>query len=195
VSRIDPLSTVPSSEEAVLVAERLSVLLEARRAGSSRADTGAIDGDVIGARHSGRLLGNLLLTRAYIVESELDYALQRQASTGGALGEILVDLGLITERDLVHLLAEQLRMEVVDPARIEGDPAILALLPGSDARQRAALPWRRIDEHIDVAMADPTDGDAVAELMRLLGGPLRLYLAPRADIEAAVDRLYERRDS
>jgi hypothetical protein len=193
VSRIDPLPAVPSSEEAALVAERLSALLEARRAPSS--GTGAVTADVIGARHSGRLLGNLLLTRAYIVESELEYALQRQASTGGALGEILVDLGLITERDLVYLLAEQLRMEVIDPARIEGDPAILALIPGSDARRRAALPWRRVDEHIDVAMADPTDGEAVGELMRMLGGPLRLYLAPRADIEAAVDRLYEKSDS
>ena len=115
--------------------------------------------------------------------------------TGGALGEILVDLGLITERDLVYLLAEQLRMEVVDPTRIDPDPATLALLPKSEAQRRAVLPWRRVDEHIDVAMANPTDGEAVAELMQLLGGPLRLFLATRADIDAAVDRFYDENDS
>jgi len=187
VSRIE--RTPSSSDEAVVVAERLSALLERTRAGAG------VEADVIGARHSGRLLGNLLLTRAYIVEAELQYALERQAAIGGALGEILVDLGLITERDLVHLLAEQLRMEVVDPARIEGDPATLALLPKSEAQRRAALPFRRVDQHIEVAMANPTDGEAVAELMRLLGGPLRLFLATRADIDAAVERLYDEPDS
>jgi MshEN domain len=193
VSRIEPSAPDSSSDEAVLVAERLSALLERKRAGATSAEV--VTAVVIGARHTGRLLGNLLLTRAYLVEAELRFALERQATTGESLGEILVDLGLITERDLVHLLAEQLRMEVVDPTRIEGDPATLALLPKSEAQRRAALPFRRVDEHIDVAMANPTDGEAVAELMRLLGGPLRLFLATRADIDAAVERIYGAGDS
>jgi len=194
VSRIEPPPPAPASDEAVLVAERLSALLERTRAVG--ATGGAVaTADVIGARHSGRLLGNLLLTRAYIVEAELEFALERQAATGGALGEILVDLGLITERDLVYLLAEQLRMDVVDLTRIDGDPALLAKLSKAEARRRGALPWRRVDEHIDVAIANPTDGDAVAELMQLLGAPLRLFLATRADIDAAIERLYDESDS
>jgi hypothetical protein len=194
VSRRERLSPAPSSEEAVLVAERLSALLERRRAESSSTTAGT-SATVIGARHSGRLLGNLLLARAYLVETELEYALRRQAETGGALGEILVELGLITERDLVELLAEQLRMELVDPARIKGDPALLARVPREDARRRAAVPWRRADGHVDVVMADPTDDDAVGKLMTALGEPLRLYLATRADIERAVERLYGRSDA
>lgn len=194
MSRIEPPPPAPASDEAVLVAERLSALLERTRAVG--ATGGAVaTADVIGARHSGRLLGNLLLTRAYIVEAELEFALERQAATGGALGEILVDLGLITERDLVYLLAEQLRMDVVDLTRIDGDPALLAKLSKAEARRRGALPWRRVDEHIDVAIANPTDGDAVAELMQLLGAPLRLFLATRADIDAAIERLYDESDS
>ena len=43
---------------------------------------------------------------------------------------------------------------------------------------------------MDVAIADPTDDDTVAELMGILGAPLRLFLATRADIDAAVDRYY-----
>lgn len=188
MSRSEPVSPTSSSDEAVLVAERLSALLERRRAASgSRA---VVTGTVIGARHSGRLLANLLLTRAYLVDSELQYVLRRQAETGGALGEILLELGLISERDLLDLLAEQLRMDVVDPARLDVDRATLALLPEDDARRHAALAWRRSDGHIDVVVADPTDEDAVRDLMTRLGAPLRLFLATRAGIEAAVDRAY-----
>jgi hypothetical protein len=99
-------------------------------------------------------------------------------------------LGLITERDLLDLLAEQLRIDVVDPARLDVDRATLALLPAEDARRYAALAWRRVDGHIDVVMADPTDEAAVRDLMTRLGAPLRLFLATRAAIEAAVDRFY-----
>ncbi len=194
-----------AQEEAILIAERLAALVESRRTGSQpgppveaaatpparrpAARSGPSAG-VDGARHSGRLLGNLLLTRGFLVESELSFALARQATTGGPIGQILVDLGLITDRDLVELLAEQLRMQVVDLARVEFGEGVAGLLAQSEARRLAALPLRRVNGQIDVAIADPTDDDAVAQLRETLGAPLRLFLATRADIEVAVNRLY-----
>jgi hypothetical protein len=192
-------------EEAVLIAERLSALVESRRrdveparpdpapapsVAAPAAAAAAASRGIVGARHSGRLLGNLLVTRGYIVESELRYALARQSTTGGPIGQILVDLGLITDRDLVELLAEQLRMQVIDLVRVKCDPALRTRLSKVDARRLAALPLRLVDGHIDVAVADASDEDAVGELMALLGAPLRLFLATRADIDGAIDRLY-----
>jgi hypothetical protein len=172
-------------EEARLIAERLAALVESRR---RRPDLPVAR--VVGARHSGRLLGNLLLTRGFLVEPELKYALTLQATTGEPIGEILVGLGLISERDLVELLAEQLRLEVVDLHRAECDRSVAFRLPELVARRMRALPLRRRGEHIDVVMADPTDDDAVGELTERLGASLRLFLAPRSEIEAAIDRLY-----
>ncbi|MCU1464887.1 MAG: type secretory pathway, ATPase PulE/Tfp pilus assembly pathway, ATPase PilB [Actinomycetia bacterium] len=173
-------------EEARLIAERLAALVESRRARPATAFA-----PVMGARHSGRLLGNLLLTRGFLVEPELNYALARQATTGAPIGEVLVELGLISERDLVELLAEQLRMEVVDLTRVECDRSVALRLPEYVARRLGALPVRRAGERIDVVIGDPTDDEAVRELTVRLGSPLRLLLAPRADIDAAIDRLYD----
>jgi Type II secretion system (T2SS), protein E, N-terminal domain len=173
-------------DEARLIAARLAALVESRRARP------AVPGArVVGARHSGRLLGNLLLTRGFLVAPELDYALARQATTGAPIGEVLVELGLISERDLVELLAEQLRMEVADLRRAECDRSVAFRLPEHVARRLGALPLRRAGEHVDVVMADPTDDEAVGELTERLGAHLRLLLAPRADIDAAIDRLYD----
>src|SRR5689334_16218380 len=84
-------------EEARLIAERLAALVASRKADAGTADGPAhpaavarpatasrpdTDAGVQGARHSGRLLGNLLLTRGFIVESELQYALSLQAQAG-----------------------------------------------------------------------------------------------------------------
>lgn len=178
-------------EEALLIAERLAALVESRRRGAAPepAPTAPVGG-VVGARHTGRLLGNLLLTRGFLVEAELQYALTRQGNSGEPIGQILVDLGLITDRDLVELLAEQLRMDVVDLRRVDFDPAIVFRLPEQTARRLAALPLRRVDGQIDVAIVDPTDDDGVGELTALLVEPLRLFLATRADIDAAIARFY-----
>jgi hypothetical protein len=187
----DPLPPpLTREQEAILIAERLAALVESRRAGSTPPSSAPRSSDVVGARHSGRLLGNLLLTRGFVVEAELRYALARQASTGDPLGEILVDLGLITDRDLVELLAEQLRMQVVDLRRVDFDRATVALVSKHDAHRLGVLPIRQVEGRIEVAIADPYDEDAVDELMRRLGAPLRFLLATRADIDAAADRLY-----
>jgi hypothetical protein len=159
---------------------------------TARPETGGTtDAGVEGARHSGRLLGNLLVTRGFVLESELQYALSLQAQSGHPIGQILIELGLITERDLVELLAEQRRMQVMDPARVVCDDDMLARLPKADAHRLCALPIRITDGKIDVVISDPSNGNAVAELMNLLGGRLRLFLATRAAIDAAIDRVYD----
>jgi MshEN domain len=198
-------------EEAELIAERLAALVASRKASGepapappklasrndrpprakapSESDPAAHAG-VEGARHSGRLLGNLLVTRGFVHESELQYALSLQAESGHPIGQILVALGLISEDDLVELLAEQRRMKVMDPARAVCDAEMLARLPKADAHRLCALPIRLTDGKIDVVIADPSNGNAVTELMNLLGGRLRLFLATRAAIDAAIDRVY-----
>jgi hypothetical protein len=210
-----PATAMPPSptreEEARLIAERLAALVASRKANRVAAAPPAplpvrpdrapkteapspagpaSDPGVPGTRHTGRLLGNLLVTRGFVTEDELQYALSLQAESGHPIGQILVELGLITEGDLVELLAEQRRMQVVDPARVKCDAELLARLPKADAHRLCALPIRVADGQVDVAIADPSNGNAIAELMNLLGGRLRLFLATRAAIDAAIDRVY-----
>ena len=136
-----------------------------------------------------------MLTRGFIVEGELQYTLQRQASTGGPIGEILVDLGLITERDLLELLAEQLRMEVVD-RRASMPTGTLSLIPKTGPR--SASPRCRCGASTVRSRSRwPTRPTAKrsGELTRLLGSRCACSWRTRADIEAAVERLYDESDS
>lgn len=54
-------------------------------------------------------LGRLLVNRGYISEQQLESALTQQRETGQRLGEVLVCLELITERDLERTLKHQTR--------------------------------------------------------------------------------------
>jgi hypothetical protein len=197
----DPISA--AREEAERVAQRLEELVAVRRAqaplpkrdaasvSSARATNGPVsEGLVVGARHSGRLLGNLLVDRGFATSEQIHFALAKQHDSGLPLGQILVEFGMLDERALVELLAEQLRMDTINFRRTPIDSATCSLLPQQDARRLCALPVSRTGQHIDVAISDPTNNDVVREIIQTLRSPVRLLLATRPEIEATIDSFY-----
>src|SRR4051812_2872266 len=131
-------------------------------------------------RHSGRLLGSLLVTRGLLVESQLDFALAHQAAHGGRLGEVVVELGLVSDRAVVEILAEQLRIDVLDVNRTSMDLKLRVYLGVGDANLLRAVPYRSIDGVIEVAVADPTIEDLVEQLTQLMHVPVRLVMTTKS---------------
>jgi MSHA biogenesis protein MshE len=136
------------------------------------------------------LLGNLLVLRGLIVQSELEAALARQERSGERLGAILVAAGYISEQDLVEMLADQYRMPTIDLGRTRLDPTAIGSLSRNDARRYRAVPVRFHHSGVDVAIADPADARTVEFLIHALHAPVHLYLAPLVDINAAIDRVF-----
>jgi hypothetical protein len=59
--------------------------------------------------HQDIRIGQLLLMREFITHEELEQALQRQEQSGEKLGEILIQLGSCTQRQIARILEEQQR--------------------------------------------------------------------------------------
>jgi type IV pilus assembly protein PilB len=135
-------------------------------------------------------LGALLVERGDLSGQQLRDALGAQTSGGKRLGEILVELGVISERVLSSALAEQVGLEAIDLSRARPDIAIVGLMPEEEARALGALPLRKVGERIEVAIADPLDRELQSKLIALLHAPVRLLVAPLADINYAIDRAY-----
>jgi MshEN domain len=177
--------TDPEHPEILEVLEALEQLAARRPAVDAAASS---DG---GPRHSGRLLGNLLVLRGYVVADELQSLLESQARSKKRLGEIAVERGLISERVLAELLAEQQRLPLIDLAWTRIDRAVACALPYWQARQMGALPTRRLrDGCIEVAIADPTNRDVLEQLHRILGPSLRLGVAPASAIACMLEEIW-----
>ncbi len=135
-------------------------------------------------------LGALLVERGDLSGQQLRDALGTQTSGGKRLGEILVELGVISDRALSSALAEQAGLDAVDISRARPDIAIVGLLSEEKARELRALPLRKVGGRIEVAIADPLDHELQPKLIALLHAPVRLMVAPPADIAYAIDRAY-----
>jgi hypothetical protein len=102
-------------------------------------------------------LGALLREAGLLDPAEIDFALVRAKEEGRRLGEIVIEYGLVTQNDIVRLVAEQRGLPYVDIASLAVDPAAAKLLPADYAREVRTLPIGFMRGLPVVALADPSD--------------------------------------
>jgi hypothetical protein len=137
-------------------------------------------------------IGELLVEAGVISHLQLSDALQHQREHGGRLGTNLVELGLIDEKTLAGVLARQLSIPSATAAQLERcSPAAIRLLSPGAAERLRAVPLREDQGKLWVAMADPTDPNAIGELSKATGKPVRAMVAPELLIQYALERYYK----
>ena len=116
-----------------------------------------------GAQH----LGDLLVKRGLVTTEQIEQALEKQQSSGGRLGELLIEMGFVDERVLVNVLAEFFGMPVADLRRYKPDPEALALVSEDVARQNMAMPISLHDDGLHVAAVSYTHLDVYKRQAKL----------------------------
>ncbi|MEQ8280027.1 MAG: hypothetical protein RMA76_42790 [Deltaproteobacteria bacterium] len=135
-------------------------------------------------------LGEMLVQGHHITQAQLDQALEAQKLHGRRLGSNLVEMGFITASGLARFLGRQLGMPSV--TRIDDvDEAVLRRVPKDIVRRLRVFPLA-IDEdgHLELAMEDPLDVDAVRVVERLTGLKIRPVVAPESTLTYAMSRFY-----
>lgn len=139
-------------------------------------------------------LGEMLLERQLVSSEDLQRALELQKERGEKIGKILIDGGYCAARDVMAVLAEQLRVPLIT---IEGPPAVS---PETDKlsprflRQFRCLPIALHDSTVTLAMADPLDFETLSAVRTFTGLRVDPVLAPEQEILDAVDKYYGETD-
>ncbi len=132
-----------------------------------------------------RPLGEMMVDAGLIDQRQLGEALDEGARTGLRLGEVVVGHGWASEEDVGRLLAEQWGLSYVDRASIWFDAEALARLSREDAQRLEALPTRIEEGRVVVAVAEPTENQ-IDELRRVIGEDPVLIVVPRTALEAGL---------
>ena len=169
-------------------AERQAMEAAARELALASAAASAAPVERVQQLSKGRL-GAFLIERNLITEPELDQGLARQEESGGKIGEVLVEMGVIDDRQLVEALSAFLGVPVSNLRRENVEADAIALIPEQMARENMAVPLRVGPDGLDVAVAEPSE-DLRAALSTQAGQPVRLMLAPMSDIRWAIDSNY-----
>ena len=135
-------------------------------------------------------LGESLVEAGLINLAQLDEALARKTTTGERIGEALVALGYITERDLVRTLAKDADIPFLEASDLRIDPGVLALVPAPVARGNNLVPLRADGRALVVAMGNPFDIGVIRSLERSSGRQIRTVTGDPLIIAQLVESHY-----
>ncbi len=138
-------------------------------------------------------LGELLLEHKVITPGQLEVALEQQRREGGRVGTHLVNLGIMTELELLGFVARQLNLMLLDLNQIQIDKNAVKLLSEVYARRYRALVIEADDHEATVVLSDPADLDTQDAITHLLAPrEIQLAVAPHSQLLALYDQLYRR---
>lgn len=135
-------------------------------------------------------LSQLLLEEGYLKRADYEKALKRQWEKGGSLEENLVDLGFLSEDDLIKLLVKHFGVHYLDLSRLEIDPEAVFHIPLRVALAHKAIAVRKSKNSLAVAMANPLDATALAEIKKVTDLRIYPFVSRISDIEKAISTIY-----
>jgi len=156
-------------------------------------DTGKeIEKEAIKRRKRRYFLGEMLIEAKAITQKQLDEALDIQSKTGERLGNILRNLGYISEDVLLETLSEQLgipRINFADIGEISDDT--LRLIPAFIIRRHNLIPISLKDDTLTIAMSDPLDIFAIDDVSLFVGDyRINPVIAFEDDIRKTIDKYF-----
>ena len=168
---------------------------------AGRAPTAAIDAPredgTNGPGQAHNPLGHILLTHGALTDQELEVALAEQRARGGRIGELLIESGTVSEKDLTRAVATQANRPVIEPEDLLALPPperLLERFPREAAEATLILPISINEEQrsVGLAVVDPFDDRAILETKVVLGvNDVTLFITPQSGIREAIRRWYE----
>ncbi|WP_028317217.1 hypothetical protein [Desulfobulbus elongatus] len=133
-------------------------------------------------------LGELLIDAGLITAEDCNRALKMQVGGNRRLGRILVKMGVITSDQLLETLSAQFNSPIISIAQ-EYDSSAKGLLPRYLCTKYDVFPLSlEGDRILRVAMADPSDVEAITDIENFTGKAVQPCLARQTDIQQATKR-------
>lgn len=138
-----------------------------------------------------RKFGQVLVDLGFITEDVLWDILEEQKKTPGELiGQTAVRLGLINQEMVTQALAEQWGMEVIDLKNTNIPAAVIDMVPQTMCELYKLIPISFVNDVLTVALADPGTANALDDLRNLLAHEVKGVISNPTDVLEALGRYY-----
>lgn len=132
------------------------------------------------------MINNKLVTRR-----EIEKALKIQKEKGLSLKQVLINEGIVKEKDLLSLFAKELYIPPLDISRYKIDKNIIDLIPKRVASQYHLIAISRIGNTLTVGMSDPLNIFALDDVKALTGYEIHPVMCLDSEIEKSIAKYYK----
>lgn len=135
-------------------------------------------------------LGKMLLMNGLITVDQLEYALKIQKQKGKKLGDTLIELGYLQEKDLMKILSSRLKVAFVEIEKVTVKQEACDLLTQDYCLKHSVLPIDLTEKGIVVATVDPMNFFLADDIRLKTGKNVRFVMATQEDIESHIPEFY-----
>ncbi|MEA3368986.1 MAG: ATPase, T2SS/T4P/T4SS family, partial [Candidatus Ratteibacteria bacterium] len=135
-------------------------------------------------------LNEILIEGEIISTEQLKKALEVQDKEGGRLGQILVKLGFITEKDLIACLSQHLNIPPINLNRYKISAEVLKIIPEHVSRHYQLIPVSLVGKTLTVAMADPLNIFAMDDIKVMTGYNIDPIITTSEEILEAISKYH-----
>lgn len=133
-------------------------------------------------------LGAILTDKGLATSEQVDEALRVQVGGNRRLGYILLKMGIISDDQLMDVLSQQMDVPIITIDQ-EYSSEVKSVLPKYLCQKYTVLPVSKGNSNIlNIAMIDPSDDAAIADIEGYTGMVVKPMLARGNDIAAAINR-------
>ncbi|MCA9311704.1 MAG: Flp pilus assembly complex ATPase component TadA, partial [Phycisphaerales bacterium] len=133
-------------------------------------------------------LGEMLVQNGRLTAEQLQEALGKQGVNGQGklLGEILVELGFVTQLDVMECLARSYGVPFARVTPRIADPRMIDLLPRDFIDAQCVLPLFCVHDTLTIAISEPANLFLLDEIERLSGHKVQVVASTAQDIRATL---------
>ena len=137
-------------------------------------------------------IGEIFMSSGLVTEEQLSQAIEKQRQIGASqkIGDVLVSMGLISERDKAKCLGIQWGVQYVDLSEYPIDAEAVRCISHDVARRYKLIPIAKNDGKLTLAMKNPLDVFALDEVRIITGSEVESVIAAEEDIISTIHRQY-----
>lgn len=137
-----------------------------------------------------RLIGQVLKEKNLVTEAQIQQALSIQREKGGAIGKIFVEMGWISEMEVLSALGEQFGMEMINLDNLEIQQEVIQKVPVAMANIYRVIPVTWKDDVLTIAMADPMNLQVLDDLRLMLHCEVKGAVSNEEQIQRSIEKYY-----
>ena len=137
-----------------------------------------------------RKIGEILIEDGLLTPEQLTEALALQKEKGGLLGQILIAKRFVDEDYLISALGKQFKIPYISLRRYSINPDMAELLKSDFCHKHVLVPFDCDSKRVYLAVGDPLNDEAVAEVKTLTGHAPQVFLSKISEILNAIYFLY-----
>ncbi len=135
-------------------------------------------------------IGEIMIELGLITPGRLEDAIAEGKRTGIRLGNVLVEKGYVTEEDISKALSEQFGIPYVLLENLIINPEMIKLIPEVIARKHKVIPVSVEDDKLIVATFDPLNVFAMDDIRKASNMEVSPVVCSENSIQKAIDQQY-----